>query len=90
MLKRKIEAYLSQWRASNDKKPIVIKGKYLIIASQYSMAEFLDFYVDYKRQQNYETEVIYLDQIGELGNPEFIQHLICCDNILDSPDFATL
>lgn len=26
MLKRKIEAYLSQWKASNDKKPIVIKG----------------------------------------------------------------
>lgn len=70
--------------------PPSYKGKYLIIASQYSMAEFLDFYVDYKRQQNYETEVIYLDQIGELGNPEFIQHLICCDNILDSPDFVLL
>ena len=65
-------------------------GDYLIVAARRDMEESLDPYVYYKRCQNYNTEVIYLDEEGGLGNPNRIWELIYGNWLLPNPDFVLL
>lgn len=65
-------------------------GDYLIIAAHRDMEESLMPYVYYKRSQNYNTEVIYLDEEGGLGDPNWIWNLIYGNWLLPYPDFVLL
>ena len=65
-------------------------GRYLIVAAHRDMETSLMPYVYYKQSQNYETEVIYLDDYGCAGNAERIKQLIYCNDVLPEPDFVLL
>lgn len=65
-------------------------GSYLIVASHRNMEESLNPYIDYKRNQNYYTEAIYLDEYGAIGSPELIEQLIYWNDVLPNPDFVLL
>lgn len=65
-------------------------GDYLIVAAHREMEESLMPYVHYKRLQNYNTEIIYLDELGGLGNANMIEYLIYNNNILPCPNFVLL
>ena len=65
-------------------------GKYLIVAAHRDMEESIMPYVYYKQSQNYNTEVIYLDDYGAIGNSSFIRDLIYWNDILPYPDFVLL
>lgn len=67
-----------------------VNGKYLIVAARSNMANDLETYVSYKRSQNYETEVVYLDENGALGNAVRISELIENNYLIDNPDFVLL
>lgn len=51
-------------------------GRYLIVAAHRDMEEILMPYVHYKQSQNYETEVIYLDDYGIVGNVGMIKDFV--------------
>lgn len=65
-------------------------GRYLIVAAHRDMETSLMPYVYYKQSQNYETEVIYLDDYGCEGNAEWIKQVIYCNDVLPEPDFVLL
>ena len=67
-----------------------VNGTYLIVAAHRDMEESLAPYVLYKQSQNYNTEVIYLDEEGALGNPQQIKDLIYQNNVLPNPDYVLL
>ena len=69
--------------------PTSYNAKYLIIAARRSFSDVLDPYIAYKRQQNYETEVMYLEDYDGLGSAIMIDYLIH-SNYLLSPDFVLL
>ena len=65
-------------------------GDYLIVAARRDMEESLDQYVYYKRCQNYNTEVIYLEDYGAIGDSYYIRDLIYFNDVLPYPDFVLL
>lgn len=65
-------------------------GNYLIIAARSRMETYLSPYVSYKQSQNFNTEVIYLDDYQALGNAERIRQLIYYNNVLPYPDYVLL
>ena len=65
-------------------------GDYLIVAARRDMEESLYPYVDYKRSQNYNTEVIYLEDYWAIGNSNYIRDLIYFNDVLPYPDFVLL
>lgn len=65
-------------------------GNYLIVVAHRDMEESIMPYVYYKQSQNYNTEVIYLDDYGAIGNSSFIRDLIYWNGILPYPDFVLL
>ncbi len=65
-------------------------GSYLIIASHRDMEASLDSYVQYKQSQNFNTEVIYLDDFGALGDRMMIELLIKFNVLLPNPDYVLL
>lgn len=67
-----------------------VNGKYLIVAARRDMEGDIETYVSYKRSQNYETEVIYLDESGVIGNAEQISNVIYNNDFMDNPDFVLL
>jgi len=65
-------------------------GSYLIIASHRDMEGSLSQYVQYKQSQNFNTEVIYLDDFGALGDRMMIELLIKFNVLLPNPDYVLL
>ncbi len=66
-------------------------GNYLIVAAHRDMETSLTRYVHYKQAQNYNTEVIYLDDYNNvIGNPSQINYLIHNNNDMPDPDFVLL
>lgn len=65
------------------------RGDYVIVASHTYMADALQPYVDYKSCQGYDVEVVYLDEMGGIGNPEEIKNLIHSTSF-GEPDFVLL
>lgn len=63
------------------------KGTYLIVAAHEDTQEHLQQYVDYKINQGYDVEVVYLDEYGYLGNANEIRNLIYSTS-LGTPDFV--
>lgn len=67
-----------------------VNGKYLIVAARRDMESDIETYVSYKRSQNYDTEVIYLDDNGEIGNAMRISEIIEYNHLMNHPDFVLL
>lgn len=65
-------------------------GNYLIVAAHRDMENDLSPYVEYRRAQNYNTEVVYLDNYGAVGNRAKIQNIIRNNDVLLNPDFVLL
>ena len=65
-------------------------GSYLIIASHRDMEGNLSPYVQYKLSQNYNVEVLYLDELGALGDRMLIEFLINNNGLLPNPDYVLL
>ena len=67
-----------------------VNGKYLILAARRDMENALMPYIDYKISQNYETEIIYLDEAGCLGNATRISDIIIQNDVMSNPDYVLL
>ena len=66
-------------------------GNYLIVAAHRYMETSLTRYINYKQAQNYNTEVIYLDDYNNvIGDEEEIYDLIYNNNVMSHPDFVLL
>ena len=66
-------------------------GNYLIVAAHRYMETSLTRYINYKQAQNYNTEVIYLDDYNNaIGNASQINYLIHNNNDMPDPDFVLL
>lgn len=66
-------------------------GNYLIVAAHRNMETSLTRYVQYKQAQNYNTEVIYLDDYNNvIGDEDEIYALIYNNNEMPNPDFVLL
>lgn len=72
MLKRKIETYLANWKKSEDKKPLVIKG-IRQCGKTYIVQKFA--------KENYES-VVYMDFILELDKRSAFVGNIDVDTII--------
>lgn len=64
------------------------KGDYLIVAAHRDMETYLEYYADYKRSQNYQVEILYLDDWNALGNNYLIRELIYSYGFSNDPDFV--
>lgn len=65
-------------------------GSLLIIAAHSNMEMSLEPYVEYKQSQNYDVEVIYLNEWGGCGDSTRIKNLIYYNNVMPNPDFVLL
>ena len=65
-------------------------GRYLIVAAYRDFEMYLSPFVDYKRGQNYITEVVYLDELNLLGNSSGIKAYIDSNPVVSNPDFVLL
>ena len=65
------------------------RGNYLIVAANENMRTALNPYVEYKLNQSYNVNVVYLNQHNALGNVEAIVDIIN-DNNLGYPDYILL
>lgn len=66
------------------------RGKYLILAANRNMEEYLAPYMYHKRSQNYNVGIIYLDEYGALGNRDAIKELITTNDSLVNSDYVLL
>lgn len=66
------------------------RGKYLILAANRNMEEYLTPYMYHKRSQNYNVGIIYLDEYGALGNRDAIKELIDTNDSLVNSDYVLL
>ena len=66
------------------------RGNYLIVAANRNMLTALDPYVEYKLNQGYNVDVVYLNQHNALGNVDAIVDLINGNNYLGYPDYVLL
>ena len=67
-------------------------GDYLIVAAHRDMEKILQPYVNYKRAQQYETKVVYLDEQGYMGDPFSVLSAIYTGSMYfeKRPDFVLL
>lgn len=65
-------------------------GRYLIVAASRAFETYLSPYVNYKREQNYFTEVVYLDELDLLGDSIGIKAYIDNNTVVSNPDFVLL
>lgn len=84
------QLYFDTFEGMTIANNIETNGNYLIIASHREMEESLMPYVYYKLSQNYNTEVIYLDEEDGLGNSYWIRNLIYGNGFFPFPDFVLL
>ena len=66
------------------------RGDYLIVAANRNMRTALDPYVDYKLNQGYNVDVVYLNQHNAVGDVGAIVDLINSNNYYDYPDYVLL
>lgn len=64
--------------------------KYLIIAAHRNMENILSEYVSYKQGQNYNVEVVYLNEISYGNNNIAIRNIIEENATIPNPDFVLL
>ena len=65
-------------------------GNYLILAANRDFETYLSPYVNYKRGQNYITEVVYLDECNLIGDSQGIKAYIDTNTVVSDPDFVLL
>lgn len=65
-------------------------GRFLIVAAKHEMEPDLQYYVEYKRNQHYETEVIYLEDYDIIGDTSGIYDVIRSNDVMNNPDYVLL
>lgn len=65
-------------------------GRFLIIAANHDMEYDLQYYVEYKRSQHYEVEVIYLDDYNIVGDTSGIYNIMRSNDVMNNPDYVLL